>query len=80
MPRAPKTWRSRTTTGWPPATSIAATTRPPRPVVRALIEEVGFEPIDVGPLTSARYLEPMTVLWITASRSLGRQFAFKVLR
>jgi len=49
-------------------------------VVRALIEEVGFEPIDVGPLTSARYLEPMTVLWITASRSLGRQFAFKVLR
>ena len=49
-------------------------------IVRALIEDVGFEPIDVGPLTSARYLEPMTMLWITASRSLGRQFAFKVLR
>jgi 8-hydroxy-5-deazaflavin:NADPH oxidoreductase len=48
--------------------------------VRGLITEVGFEPIDVGGLASARYLEPLTMLWITASRSLGRQFAFKVLR
>lgn len=49
-------------------------------VVRDLIAEVGFEPIDVGGLTSARYLEPLTMLWITTSRTLGRQFAFKVLR
>lgn len=49
-------------------------------VARDLIAEVGFEPIDVGGLTSARYLEPMTMLWITASRTLGRNFAFKVLR
>lgn len=49
-------------------------------VVRDLIAEVGFEPIDVGSLTSARYLEPLTMLWITTSRTLGRQFAFKVLR
>jgi predicted dinucleotide-binding enzyme len=49
-------------------------------VVRGLIAEVGFEPIDVGGLTSARYLEPLTMLWITASRTLGRQFAFKILR
>ena len=49
-------------------------------VVRGLIADVGFEPIDVGGLTSARYLEPMTMLWIGASRTLGRNFAFKVLR
>lgn len=49
-------------------------------VVRDLIAAVGFEPIDVGNLTSARYLEPLTMLWITTSRTLGRQFAFKVLR
>ena len=49
-------------------------------VVRALIADMGFEPIEVGPLASARYLEPMTMLWITASRTLGRHFAFKVLR
>ena len=42
--------------------------------------DVGFEPIDAGGLASARYLEPMTMLWITMSRSMGRQFAFKVLR
>lgn len=49
-------------------------------VVRDLVAEAGFEPVDVGGLTSARYLEPLTLLWITASRTLGRNFAFKVLR
>jgi 8-hydroxy-5-deazaflavin:NADPH oxidoreductase len=49
-------------------------------VVKQLIEDVGFEAVDAGPLTSARYLEPITMLWISMSRALGRQFAFKVLR
>ena len=49
-------------------------------IVRGLIEDIGFEAVDAGPLTSARYLEPITMLWITMSRTLGRQFAFKVLR
>ena len=49
-------------------------------IARGLIEDVGFEAVDAGPLTSARYLEPITMLWITMSRTLGRQFAFKVLR
>jgi 8-hydroxy-5-deazaflavin:NADPH oxidoreductase len=49
-------------------------------VVKQLIEDVGFEAVDAGPLTSARYLEPITMLWISMSRTLGRQFAFKVLR
>ena len=49
-------------------------------VVKRLVEDVGFEAIDAGDLASARYLEPITMLWITMSRSLGRDFAFKVLR
>lgn len=49
-------------------------------IVRRLVDDVGFEAIDAGALSSARYLEPMTMLWITMSRTLGRQFAFKVLR
>lgn len=49
-------------------------------VVKQLVEDVGFEAIDAGGLASARYLEPITMLWITMSRSLGRDFAFKVLR
>ncbi|MBL8135363.1 MAG: NADPH-dependent F420 reductase [Acidobacteria bacterium] len=49
-------------------------------VVKQLVEDVGFEAVDAGPLTSARYLEPITMLWISMSRTLGRNFAFKVLR
>jgi predicted dinucleotide-binding enzyme len=32
--------------------------------VRGLVESAGFEPSDVGPLKSARYLEAMAMLWI----------------
>lgn len=49
-------------------------------IVRGLIEDIGFEAVDAGPLAAARYLEPLTMLWISMSRALGRQFAFKVLR
>lgn len=49
--------------------------------VAQLIAEVGFEPIDAGPLASARLLEPLMLLWITTSRQLGtRDIAFKLLR
>jgi predicted dinucleotide-binding enzyme len=30
--------------------------------VRSLIESIGFEPLDVGPLSNARYLEPVGML------------------
>jgi 8-hydroxy-5-deazaflavin:NADPH oxidoreductase len=50
-------------------------------IVRQLVEEVGFEAIDAGGLSAARLLEPLMVLWISCSRSLGsRDIAFKVLR
>lgn len=50
-------------------------------VVAQLITEIGFEPIDAGPLASARLLEPLMLLWITTSRTLGtRDIAFKLLR
>jgi predicted dinucleotide-binding enzyme len=50
-------------------------------VVKGLIEDVGFEAVDVGPLRNARFLEPLTLLWISATQALGtRQVAFKLLR
>lgn len=50
-------------------------------VVKGLIEEVGFEAIDAGPLKSARYLEPLMLLWLASSQALGtRDFAFNLLR
>lgn len=50
-------------------------------VARGLIEAVGLEPVDLGPLAAARYLEPMTLVWLAASRAVGsRDIAFRLLR
>lgn len=50
--------------------------------VQQLIQDVGFEPIDAGPLASARLLEPFALLWIQSAYrfGLGREFAFGILR
>jgi 8-hydroxy-5-deazaflavin:NADPH oxidoreductase len=49
--------------------------------VAQLITDVGFEPIDAGPLAASRQLEPLMLLWIGCSRMLGtRDIAFKLLR
>lgn len=41
-----------------------------------------FDPVDAGPLTQARLLEPMALLWITLAykQDLGRDFGFALLR
>jgi len=50
--------------------------------VRSLVEALGFEAVDAGPLAQARVLEPFAVLWISLAmvHGLGREFAFKLLR
>jgi predicted dinucleotide-binding enzyme len=40
-------------------------------VVKELIEQVGLDPVDVGPLTSARLLEPLAMLWISLGLRAG---------
>lgn len=48
-----------------------------RATVAGLVEELGFQAVDCGPLRTSRYLEPLAMLWITlASRGLGRDFGF----
>ncbi|HSD89087.1 MAG TPA: NAD(P)-binding domain-containing protein [Kofleriaceae bacterium] len=50
-------------------------------IVRQLVEDVGFEAVDAGGLTAARLIEPLMLLWVSCSRSLGtRDIAFKLLR
>jgi predicted dinucleotide-binding enzyme len=51
-------------------------------VVSELIRETGLEPLDAGPLTSARYLEPMAMLMIQLgfARKMGTNIAFGLLR
>lgn len=47
----------------------------------ALVGELGFAPVDAGPLTAARLLEPLAMLWISlAMKGMGRDFAFALLR
>ena len=40
--------------------------------VSKLAEELGWQPIDAGPLSSALHLEHMTLLWIKMARVAGR--------
>ncbi len=51
-------------------------------LVRGLAIEIGFEPIDAGPLSFSRILEPFALLWITSAYKfgLGREFAFSIVR
>lgn len=48
--------------------------------VRGLVEDLGFAPLDCGPLGAARYLEMLCVFWIGLSRDYGREIAFQLLR
>jgi len=50
-------------------------------LVAGLIADVGFDPIDAGPLASARLLEAATLLWFSVSKVRGtRRLAFRLLR
>lgn len=50
--------------------------------VAPLIKDAGFEPIDIGKLQSARYIEPMVGLWrsLIASDDVSEEFAFSLVR
>jgi NADPH-dependent F420 reductase len=51
-------------------------------IVQPLISELGFDVMDAGPLSVARYLEPLAMLWINLAyaQGYGREFAFAVLK
>lgn len=51
-------------------------------VAARLAAEIGFEPIELGPLKYARLLEPLALTWIVLARhrGFGRDFALDVVR
>ena len=51
-------------------------------MVRQLIADLEFEPVDAGPLASARYLEPLAMLYIHLAfkQGWGSNCAFKVMK
>lgn len=50
--------------------------------VRSLGTDLGFDMVDAGPLSRARLLEPLALLWITLAypQGMGREIAFGLLR
>jgi len=53
-----------------------------RPTVSKLVEDAGFEPVDAGHLSSARWLEPLAMLWIHSAykAGLGTDWALAIAR
>jgi NADPH-dependent F420 reductase len=51
-------------------------------VVHGLIKDLGFDPVDVGPLAQAQALEVLASLWGTLaySQKLGRGIAFRLMK
>jgi predicted dinucleotide-binding enzyme len=47
-----------------------------------LARDIGFLPIDAGPLANARQLEPMAMLWVwlAVRGGMGRDFAFQLVK
>jgi 8-hydroxy-5-deazaflavin:NADPH oxidoreductase len=63
------------------ANFVAADDSEARALIRALSSDVGLDSVEAGPLSSARYLEPMTLLWISMSQAIGtREFGITLLR
>jgi predicted dinucleotide-binding enzyme len=50
--------------------------------VKQLIADVGFDPVDAGPLVSSRYLEPLAMLYIHLAfrQGFGSNCAFKIMK
>jgi hypothetical protein len=48
--------------------------------VASLVTDMGFEVIDIGPLSNAALLDNLARLWVALARSgFGRDFAFRIL-
>ncbi len=62
----------------PPLMFVAGDDEIRKPMIIKLINELGFEALDAGPLRAARLLEPLGMLWIqlAATASAGRDFTF----
>jgi 8-hydroxy-5-deazaflavin:NADPH oxidoreductase len=72
-------------TAYPPGMPfmpVCANDAEARQRVMALATLIGFDAVDLGPLSAARYLEPFAMTWIhlAIKQGYGRKFAFGMLR
>jgi predicted dinucleotide-binding enzyme len=68
--------------GGTPVMPVCGDDQEARRQVLALATLIGFDALDFGPLSAARYLEPFAMAWIHLAirQGYGRQFAFALLR
>jgi len=61
---------------------IAGDDKISKQIVMDLSRDIGFEPVDVGPLKSARYLEPIAIMIIELDYNLkmGTRIGFKLVK
>jgi predicted dinucleotide-binding enzyme len=62
--------------------AVAGDDAPAKQIVMSLVAELGFDPVDTGPLAMSRYLEPLAMLWISLAytQQLGTDIGFALLR
>jgi predicted dinucleotide-binding enzyme len=65
-----------------PMMPVAGDDAEAKKLVLQLAEELGFEPVDAGPLVASRLLEPLAMFWIKQAyaQQMGRDFAFSIIR
>ncbi len=65
-----------------PVMFVAGDEAAKKPVVLGLVRDLGFHAVDAGPLSAARLLEPLAMLWIELAMKRGhaRDFAFAMVR
>jgi predicted dinucleotide-binding enzyme len=67
--------------GGPPDMFVCGNDDAAKATVGALLEEFGWGVVDVGPIASSRYLEPMCLVWVIHGlRTNSWNHAFKLLR
>jgi predicted dinucleotide-binding enzyme len=65
-----------------PVMFVAGDAADRKPQVMGLVTDLGFHAVDAGPLSAARLLEPLAMLWIELAlkRGQARDFAFSMVR
>ena len=61
---------------------VAGDDKAAKQTVMTLASDLGFEPVDAGPLAMSRHLEPLAMTWIKLAyaQGMGREFGFAILK
>lgn len=65
--------------GGPPTMFIAGDDAGAKATAAAILEDFGWEAVDLGGIEASRYLDALAVIWITYAMRHGREHAFKMI-